>query len=133
MKPQSKPRQVSALEGKRAAASARCRSNVKFEQVAAALHLQITHTKRLFTDDMYSQLTYGDMFLLARDPNTVAMVRDLLAPLLELVDTRNLRLSDIDGLARSATSAHLALAMLRPTIERLVPLMNLADTGEVET
>lgn len=126
-------RQKNSAQCKLVARAARSRAGVSTSQVAHAMRVHTQFAARCFSEDGTGcQLSYADLFLLARAPETAGMVREMLAPLLELVDTRNLRLSDIDGLARSATSAHLALAMLRPTIERLVPLMNLADTGEVE-
>jgi len=130
--PDRQTRIDNAVACKRLARLARSTQRVKLEAVAAALHLQIAQTKRLFYDDAGPyQFTYGDLFLLARDPETAAMARDMLAPLLELIDPKNLRLSDLEGLASSSTTAHTALAYLRPMFERLGPLMGVTPPGGV--
>jgi len=126
--PASPRRRLSSAEGKRHATAARARANVKYEQIASALCVSHVHCKDLFTNPQYMQLGYGDLFLLARAPETAGMVREMLAPLLELIDQRNLRLSDLEGMARSTATAQLALAILRPTFDALEPLRNLSDT-----
>ena len=107
----------------------KARGNVKFEAIASALHLELAAAKRKFYNAADSgQLTYGDLFMLARDPDTREIVRLLVAPLLEIIDPQSLRLVDLENLMRSATGASTVLTFLRPTIERLQPLMNVTTT-----
>lgn len=120
-------------ECKRFARAARARQGVKFTEVAGVLRVHLRHAARMFGEEGDGrQFTYADLFLLARAPETAGMVREMLTPLLELIDPRNLRLSDLEGLASSSTSAHTVLQILRPTVERLTPLSNVTSTAEVE-
>lgn len=120
-----------AVDCKRHAVNSRLRQGVKFEAVASVLLLELAQTKRLFYDDNPYQFSYGDLFLLARAPETAAMVREMLTPLLEIVDRQSLRLSDLEGLANTSTGRHVALEILRSTVERLEPVAQRADTREV--
>ena len=131
MTPSKQLRMKNSEECKRYARAARAKCNVKCDAVANALHVDPSHADRMFSHEHYG-FSYADLFLLARAPETAGMVRDMLAPLLELTDPRNLRLSDLEGMASSSTTAHTALQYLRPTFERLAPLMDVVTTGEVE-
>jgi len=120
-------------ECKQRARSARSRQGVSYAAVAAAMRVHTQFAARCFGEEGSGcQFSYADLFLLAREPQTARMVRDMLAPLLELVDPRNLRLGDLEGMAATSTTAHTALQYLRPTFERLAPLMDVTSTAEVE-
>jgi len=122
-------RQLMVEQGKRVANAARSRHNLKFEAIASAIDLRLSCTKRKFSvDSREQQLTYGDLFMLAKDPETAAMVREMLAPILAITDPQNLRLVDIEAMCRSVTGASTVLAFLRPTIDAVMPLMNVTTT-----
>jgi hypothetical protein len=114
-------RQESAQRCKQLARAARGRSGVTLDEVAGTLEVSLRQAQRLF-EDGYGQLSYADLVLLARAPETSGLCRELLAPLLEMVDRRSLRLADLEGMASTSTTAQTALEILRPTVERLESL-----------
>jgi hypothetical protein len=134
MTPNKHFRRMNVDECKRYALAARSRCNVKYEAVACALHVHVSQAEKMFGHSgVYYSLSYADLFLLARAPETASMVREMLAPLLEIVDRQSLRLSDLDGMASTSTTAQTALEILRPTVERLESLtvQHRTDTREV--
>lgn len=122
-------RRENIAECKRLARLARSRTGVKFDAIADVLCVSPSYVDHQFDYDTGTQLGYADLFLLARAPETADLCRELLAPLLEIVDRQSLRLRDLEGLAATSTGREAALAILKSTAERIAPVENRSDTA----
>lgn len=118
------PGRVAAqAEGRAMAYRARVRSNVQAKEIAAAIHVNVTDVFRRFDprNAEHRNLSLTDMILMARQPETVEVVTNLLAELHALIDVHDLRVCDVDAMSKSAVTSDLARMAVRTIAERLWP------------
>lgn len=118
----SNERRAALTEAKRQIMRERKRSNVTMQDMADAIGLSLRSVEvMLDTGSDHKHLRYADMIMLAAHPVTRELVRLLVAPLLEVVDSQQLRVVDLQGMANDKLTADYARMILRPTVDKLWP------------